>query len=377
MPIPDFAGRVCGKARQVPMAVTESSIAAAQRLFSPEGAYLNTATYGLPPRTAIEAFAAATDEWRHGRTGFDGWDRSVGAARASFARLAGVPVSDVAVGSAVSSFAGIVAAALPAGARVLCAQEDFTSVVFPFLAQEARGVAVDLVPLARLPEAVDARHALVAVSATQSADGRLADLDALAAAAAHHGARTFVDTTQSLGWLPLDCARFDYTACAGYKWLLGPRGTAFFTVGPERREELVPHAAGWYAGEDVPASYYGGPLRLATDARRFDTSPAWLSWVGAAPALALLEAVGVEAIHAHDVGMAGRLREGLGLPPYDSAIVSVSGLGDDAAERLRAAGVMAAGRGGALRLSCHLYTTERDVDRALEALAPGAPAPAR
>jgi selenocysteine lyase/cysteine desulfurase len=29
---------------------------------------------------------------------------------------------------------------------------------------------------------------------------------------------------------------------------------------------------------------------------------------------------------------------------------------------------MAAGRGGALRLSCHLYTTEDDVDRALAAL---------
>jgi hypothetical protein len=33
-----------------------------------------------PPR---DFFQAAQDEWRHGRTGFDGWDRSVGAARAS------------------------------------------------------------------------------------------------------------------------------------------------------------------------------------------------------------------------------------------------------------------------------------------------------
>jgi len=344
-------------------------LAAAQRLFSPDGAYLNTATYGLPPRTAIDAFAAATDEWHHGRTGFDGWDRSVGAARSTFARLAGVSAADVAVGASVSAFAGLVAAALPARARVLCVDEDFTSVLFPFLAQERRGVAVELVPLARLPEAIGADHDLVAVSSVQSADGRLADLDAVAAAAAHHGVRTFVDTTQSMGWLPLDCDRFDYTACAGYKWLLSPRGTAYFTVRPERRDELVPNAAGWYAGEDVPASYYGAPLRLASGARRFDTSPAWLNWVGAAPALALLEAIGVETIRAHDVRMAGLLRAGLGLPPGDSAIVSVSGLPDDAAARLEHAGVMAAGRGGALRLSCHLYTTERDVDRALEVLA--------
>jgi selenocysteine lyase/cysteine desulfurase len=344
------------------------SLAAARQLFSPETAYLNTATYGLPPRTAFEALSAAADEWRHGRTGFDGWDRSVGAARAAFARLAGVEPGDVAIGGAVSAFAGLVAAALPPGARVLCAEEDFTSVLFPFLAQEARSVSVELVPFDRVVEALDARHDLVAVSAVQSADGRIADLGALAAAAAHHGARTFVDTTQALGWLPVDCAPFDYTACAGYKWLLSPRGTAYFTIRSERRDELVPHAAGWYAGDDVPASYYRAPLRLAHDARRFDLSPAWLNWVGAAPALALLEEVGIEAIHAHDVAMAARLREGLELEPYESAIVSFAGAAPDAAERLREAGVMAAGRGGALRLSCHLYTSELDVDRALEVL---------
>ena len=346
------------------------ALADAQRLFSPECAYLNTATYGLPPRTAFEAFQAAADEWRHGRTGFDGWDRSVGASRASFARLARVPAGDVAIAGSVSAFSGVIAAALPAGARVLCAEEDFTSVLFPFLAQEPRGVRVELVPLERIAEALGAQHDLVAVSAVQSADGRVADLDALERAAAHHGVRTYVDTTQSMGWLPLDCSRFDYTACGAYKWLLCPRGTAFFTIRPERRDELVPLAAGWYAGEEPADSYYGAPLRLAADARRFDLSPAWLSWVGAAPAVALLDEVGVETIHAHDLRMADRLRAGLGLPPGDSAMVSVAGLAADAADRLEAAGVMAAGRGGALRFSCHLYTTERDVDRALDALSP-------
>jgi selenocysteine lyase/cysteine desulfurase len=346
----------------------EARLAAARRLFSPEGAYLNTATYGLPPRTSIEAFSAAMDEWRHGRTSFEGWDRSVGAARGTFARIAGVAERDVAVGPSVSHFAGLVAAALPRGARVLGAREDFTSVLFPFLAQERRGVSVELVPLEHLVEAVGPEHDLVAVSAVQSFDGRIADLDALAAAAAHHGTRTFLDTTQGMGWLPLDCSRFDVTACAAYKWLLCPRGAAFCTLRAELREELVPHAAGWYAGEDVPSSYYGAPLRLAGDARRFDLSPAWLVWVAAAPALALLADLEVETIHAHDLRMAGQVRAGLGLPAGDSAIVSMSGLPEDAADQLAAAGVMAAGRGGALRLSCHLYTTERDVDRALDAL---------
>ncbi len=343
-------------------------LADAQSLFSPEGTYLNTATYGLPPRTGFDALQAAADEWRHGRTGFHGWDASVGRARAAFARIAGVDVRDVAIGSAVSYIAGLVAVALPAGARVLAVEGDFTSVLWPFLAQAGRRVEVEQVPLERLAETVSPRHDLVAFSAVLSADGRVADLAAVTAAAAAHGARTFCDTTQATGWLPLEHARFDYAACAGYKWLLSPRGTAFFTLRAELGDELVPHAAGWYAGEDVDASYYGAPLRLAVDARRFDLSPAWHCWVGAAPALELVGDVGIAAIHAHDVALANRLRAGLGMEPGDSAIVSVGGLPVDTGERLAAARVMAAGRGGALRLSCHLYTTEADVDYALEVL---------
>jgi selenocysteine lyase/cysteine desulfurase len=89
---------------------------------------------------------------------------------------------------------------------------------------------------------------------------------------------------------------------------------------------------------------------------------------GAAPALELLVDIGPERIHADDVALAERLRAGLGLEPAGSAIVAVD-TDDTAAERLRAAGVMAGGRAGRLRLSCHLYNDEGDVDRALEALA--------
>ena len=115
------------------------------------------------------------------------------------------------------------------------------------------------------------------------------------------------------------------------------------------------------------ANLYGGPLRLAAGAKALDISPAWMSWVGQAPALELIERVGIEAIHAYDLGLATRFRAGLGLPPGNSAIVSVD-LRDDASERLAAAGVMVAGRGGKVRFSFHLSTSEADVDRALDAV---------
>jgi selenocysteine lyase/cysteine desulfurase len=341
------------------------SLAAAQCLFSPEGVYLNTATYGLPPRTGFEAFQAAADEWRHGRTGWHGWDRSVGEARATWARLHGVPASAVAVGNQVSSFAGVVALSLPRGARVVCAEGDFTSVLWPMLVAPA--VEVDIVALEDVAEAVRPGTALVAVSAVQSLDGRVADLDAIASAAASVGARTFIDGTQASGWLPLDASRFDYVASSGYKWLLSPRGVSFMAIRPGADEPLRPHLAGWYAGDEPFDTNYGAPLRLAPDARRFDLSPAWLSWVGAAPALAVLEEVGLDAIHAHNLALANRFRSGLGLPPGDSAIVSLPAEGLGAP--LREAGVMATEREGFMRFSFHLYNTEAEVDRALEVVA--------
>ena len=134
----------------------------------------------------------------------------------------------------------------------------------------------------------------------------------------------------------------------------------------QRLASVVPQAAGWYAGEDPHATYFGPPLRLAESARRLDTSPAWYMWVAAAPALETIERIRVESIHAHDVDLANRFRTGLGLEPSDSAIVFTDSPG--AAAKLERAGIQAAVRGGRLRTSWHVYNTERDVERTLDVL---------
>jgi selenocysteine lyase/cysteine desulfurase len=344
----------------------EIAVAEAQALWAPARPYLNTASYGLPPEPAWMELQAALDDWRQGRTSWEPWSEATGRARAAFARLVGVRPADVAIGATAAELVALVAAAVPPGARVLAPEAEFTSLIFPFLAHADRGVQVDTVPLARLAEAIDERTDVVAASVVQSATGELLDLDAVAAAAAEAGAWLVLDATQACGWLPVDASRADFVVCAGYKWLMSPRGTAYLAVRPERLDAIRPLAANWWAGEDPFADYYGPPLRLAREARRLDTSPAWFSWVGAAPTLELVEQIGVDAIHEHDVGLANRFREGLGLEPGDSAIVSTSVPG--AQERLAAAGIQAAVRAGSLRASFHVYNTDVDVDEALEAL---------
>ncbi|MGQ5263790.1 aminotransferase class V-fold PLP-dependent enzyme [Micromonospora sp. ZYX-F-536] len=338
----------------------------AQKLWQPEPGWLNTASYGLPPEPAWTAMQEALAGWRVGSTSWEGWGDSVNRARTAFAGLIGVPSEDVAVGATASQMLAPVAAALPAGTTVLVPEIEFTSNLFPWLAQEERGVTVRTVPADGLADAIDADTDLVAFSLVQSADGSVAAYDEIVAAARAHGALVVVDASQACGWLPFDGSLADVVVVSGYKWVMGPRGCAYAYLAPALRDRLRPDAAGWYAGRDPYASYYGPPLRLADDARRFDISPAWFSWVGAAPALELVAEIGVPAIRAHDVALANRFLTGLGRPPGESAIVIVDV--PDAERRLAAAGIRAAVRAGRVRASFHVYSTEADVDAALTAL---------
>lgn len=337
----------------------------AQQLWLAQPGWLNTASYGLPPQPAWDALQAALADWRVGATSWEGWDEATTASRASFARLVGVPSADVTVGSQVSQLIAPIAAAVGDGARVVVPEIEFTSNLFPWMAHQDR-LTVVTVPTNRLVDAIAAGCDVVAFGLVQSATGEVADYPQIVAAARDAGAMVIADATQACGWLPFDASLADVVVVAAYKWLMGPKGTAFAYLSPAVQELVRPMAAGWYAGADVHSSYYGPPLRLATDARRFDVSPAWFSWVGTAPALAVIEEIGVPAIRDHNVALANRFLAGLGQPPSDSAIVTVDAPGAEA--KLEAAGIRAAVRAGRVRASFHVYSSETDVDLALNAL---------
>jgi selenocysteine lyase/cysteine desulfurase len=337
----------------------------ARALFDPAAPYLNTASYGLPPRPAWEALQAALSDWRVGATSWEPWDESTTRAREAFARLVGADAGDVFVGSTVSAALAPIATALPDGAKVLTDDVEFTSNVFPWQVHEDRGVEVAAVPGDELVAAIRPGIDLVAVSAVQSSTGVVLDLSAVVAACQEIGALLVIDASQALGWLPLSV---DALVAHTYKWLMSPRGATLGYLSPRLQERCRPSAAGWYASADVHGSYYGTRMELAPGARRFDQSPAWFSFVGAAPALELVEQIGVETIHRHNLELANEFRAGLGLPPSNSAIVSTSLPG--AQEAFAEAGIRAAVRDGKLRASFHIYTTRADVHQALAALKP-------
>ncbi|MFJ9561955.1 aminotransferase class V-fold PLP-dependent enzyme [Streptomyces fuscichromogenes] len=352
------------------METTETFESLVRAEFAPKSTYLNTASNGLLPARTVAALHEAALLRAEGRP-LTSLYEDVEACRAGYARLAGVPATRVAAGASVAAHSGVIAASLPAGAEVLTAEDDFTSVLNPF---HIRGdLKVRAVPLERVAESVRPDTALVAISAAQSADGRIADLPALREAARAHGARTYVDFSQTAGWLPMDADAYDFTASVSFKWLLGPHGAAFLVV-PEDFGGLTPVLAGWVAGEEPWDSCYGPVAELAHSARRFDLTHALFTFAGLRRSLDLVEELGVAAVHAHDVGLADRFRAGLAalghepVPAPGSAIVSVPGLGARQPELSRA-GIEVSHRAGNLRASFHLFNTPADVDHLLDALA--------
>jgi len=330
--------------------------------------YLDAATVGLPMRATSEALRRALDDWERGVTDLPTLDGAVVRAREAYARIAGVPASWVAAAPQVSVLVGLVAAALPDGAEVVVPEGDFASVVFPFLVHADRGVSVRQVPLERLADSIGSRTSLVAFSLVQSADGRIADACAVREAARGAGALTLADLTQAAGWLPVDAGADDVTVCGTYKWLCSPRGTAFLTVRPEAAARVRPLFAGWYAGESIWDSVYGPEMTLASDARRFDVSPAWHAWLGTAPALEAFADTDREALHRHAAGLADHVRDRLGLERTGSAILALPDPAGELRSGLLEQGLVVAGRAGRVRLSFHVWNDADDAERAAEAL---------
>jgi selenocysteine lyase/cysteine desulfurase len=304
--------------------------------------FLDTPTYGLPPRFVAQALRDCVQSWEQGGLQVSTFDQPMRASRAAYASLIGADEHRVALGTSVSSSIGLVAASIPDGSRVATLRGEFTSVTFPFAAQAGRGVTVT--------------------------DGAVLDIETLRGSVAESGTVTVIDASQALGWKKFTLPWADVTVAASYKWLLSPRGAAWMSLSQRMFDTLVPHTANPYAGEDLWSSLYGLPLRLADGARRFDSSPAWFSVLGAGLSLTWLASLDRGAVEAHTLTLANRLRAELQLAPSESAIVSIPAL--HATDALRKAGIRASVRAGAARVGFHLYNTDADLDRLLDALQP-------
>lgn len=329
-------------------------------LFATRPGYLDAAALGLPFHATLTALREHLDAWEAGNVRAPDFDPLVERAREAYAQIVGAEASQVAIGSQTSVQVSVVAQALPPRARVVTVEGEFTSVTYPFLARGDLDVVA--VPLDALAESITPGTALVAFALVQSADGRIADAEAIHSRAEAAEAMTLCDLTQAAGVVPCRADDWDVTVCHTYKWLSCPRGLSFLTVTGGLLDELAPVQAGWFAGQDRWASTYGHEPALAASARRFDVSPAWPSVAGSVPVLEWFAATDIASINAHAVGLADSLAESLGLPRRGQPIVTWSDPDGRDLQRLRAGGVIASGRAGRVRAAFHLWNSDEDVD---------------
>jgi selenocysteine lyase/cysteine desulfurase len=371
----------------------------------PEGLhYLNCAARSPLLKSAEAAALAALQRLRvpgllMGELIGEAYQCYAGPLRAGIAQLINAPPEAIALVPAASYGVAIAAHAvrLQAGQNVVLPGEEFPSDVYAWLSACAdAGAELRLVPRPedaerpgrvwseRLLEAIDARTAVVNLSAIHWTDGLRFDLDAIGRRAREVGALFVVDGSQVAGAAPLDFRTLqpDLLVGVGYKWLMGPFQLGFAAVG-ERLREARPFENHW---ANRPADATRGGDHYATDylpgARRFDggehANPITLPLFREGVRQVL--AWGTEAIQAYCESLLGRLQalaDGgrVRMLPREERWSHIVGLrlADSAAlpgvmERLRQRNVQVSQRGGSLRVSLHVYNTPADLDALCDTL---------
>ncbi|MBZ5540917.1 MAG: aminotransferase class V-fold PLP-dependent enzyme [Acidobacteriia bacterium] len=361
--------------------------------------YLNTATHGPMPKASVRATQAAL-EWKkfpqlmQDAALFETPNR----VRASLARLIGARPEEIALTTGASSGMAAVAYGLSwkPGDEIVTGRSEFPAQFTAWKPLEEReGVRLRVVaPRERFHTADDfiaaltAKTKLVSVSLVRFDDGSLLDAARLAAACHAQAAYLMLDISQCCGAIPLDVAQLgaDFLACAGYKWLLSPYGTGFFWIKSAHIETMRPGPFYWQAlpGADRFATLTFDDPKPGPGARRWD-SPETASYFNLAAMDASLEfvlRVGPATIAAHNAKLIAQLFERL---PRDRCVVAspqdagrrgpygcfAARTAEKTAalyERLRAEKIVVSLREGSLRVSPHLFNSERDIDRLITAV---------
>ncbi len=364
---------------------------------SGESIYLNHASTGPLPQRALDATAEfnrlraaphrLTDEYQFA---------TLARSRELIASLIGADAGEIALATNTTYGINLAAFSLPfrTGDVVLAPDLQFPANIYPWMHLAAtRGVEFHRVPcpngfdIETLMRELERRPRVraVTVSWVGFSDGARVDLRALGAVCRERGIYFIVDAIQGLGPLTLDLGAMhvDILACGAQKWLLSPWGSGFVYVRRELVQAIVPHDVSWLdvKGSDDFTRLTDYDLTWRDDARRFEfiTLP-FQDFAGLNASLELFRELGPANVESYVARLADvivdwtRTRDDVTLvtpaePSRRAGIVSVRPRDAVAANtRLRAAGIRASLREGAIRLSPHCYNTVTEIETALDVL---------
>jgi selenocysteine lyase/cysteine desulfurase len=380
--------------------MAEPASAWADRFGPSEGvAYLDCASQGPIPlaasRAGREALALKERPWRITSAVYVS---AVAEVRALAARLLGAREESVALTTGAGAAVNAVSRGLELaeGDEVLLPRHEFPSNDLPWRWLARRGVRVRVVEpdhasgavsAARLAAEIGPATRVVAFSHVSFLHGGRIDPGPVVDAARRAGAITVVDGSQAAGAVPFDfgASGVDVYTASGYKFLLGPYGTAIGLFSPDVLDRLAVGDVNWWAvkgSEDFERP--PDTVDLRPGGQRYDAHEpaAFFNLLPFAESLRLLLEVGPAAVQAHGRALMdellARLPEGFEpasplAPEQRSHLLCLRALSPEATvrahRRLLAAQVVTSFRGGRIRVAPHLYTGRSDLDRLLAALA--------
>ena len=359
-----------------------------------DATYLNLAAQAPMPKSAHRAVQTAI-EWKKfpHRITDSAYFEVPNRIRASIAKLIGAKEEEVALTTGASSGMSAVAYGLnwKPGDEVITAKGEFPLEYTTWKPMEAReGIVVKVVaPRDRfitaddLIAAITPKTRLVSVSLVRFDNAVLLDAARVAAVCHAQGALLLLDVSQCCGAVPLDVEKLgaDFLVCAGYKWLLSPYGTGFFWAKNEHSDRMRPGPFYWAAAEGAEnfhALAFEDP-KPVRGARRWDMAETsnYFNFAAMDASLQFVLRVGPETVEAHNRRLIDFLFERLPkdrcvpASPLDSSQRGPYGCfaarsPEKTAElyqKLVKEKVITSLREGNIRVSPHLYNTERDIDR--------------
>lgn len=365
--------------------------------------YFNTGTIGPIPKSVLESHQELERDLHLGgpldRSTNDRVDVLYRSVKAKMASMLGASPDSLAL--VENTTAGINAALLShgweAGDEVLTSDAEHPAVLLPlgYLSQRfgviVRPIAVrgGVLRADDLSAAIRLRTKAIVVSHVSFSTGGLYPAAEICRLAADRNLLSVIDGAQSAGAVPVDLSELecDYYAFPGYKWLLGPQGTAGLFVS-RRARGAFPYRVGSHA---VAERFADGGFRLHDDARRFEgtATTSKLDFITLGDAVQFVAGFGWDMVLARVAGLCGLFREGLlaiaGIElispkasDESSSLICFRLAGKPAADVNEAlcrrglvirtvGGAGGAGAGG-LRASFHFYNTAEEVERLLDAI---------
>jgi len=364
-----------------------------------DAVYLNAAGQAPLPRVAVRA-AQQTLEWKkfpHHIPESEYFELP-GRVRGLLAKLIGVQPDEIALTTGASGGMQVVAnrIELRAGDEILIARGEFPAHFATWLPMQSAAGVIAKVVSARgrflvaddFLEQITPRTRLISTSLVRFNDAVRIDARRVADAVHSVGGFLLLDVSQCAGAMPMTAEALgcDFLVAAGYKWLLSPYGTGFFWASRSASEKLREGPVYWQSLEDagkfhaLASSGHG----RSKSAMRWD-SPETANFFNLAAMEASLDFIhraGVETVWQHNRALIEEMirrlpldRCVLGCPaeadargPFVCVQSRKADGGPALCEKLQEAKIIISLRDEALRISPHLYNSERDIDRLLTVL---------